>query len=75
MTTLITAQAQSQSQSQSQSLFAIIARIPNPLRILRALEQLNKFRALDAAALHDMGLSRAHASRATLADFMAAPQR
>lgn len=59
---------------QTQSLFAAIARIPNPLRVLRALEQLNKFRALDDAALRDMGLTRAHADRATLADFLADPR-
>lgn len=51
------------------------AAIPNPLQMLRAQEQLNKFRALDSVAMADMGLTQEDLDRATLADFMPAPRR
>lgn len=42
----------------------------NPIRVLRALEQINKFRSLDDAALRDAGLSSEDVDRATLGDFI-----
>lgn len=48
----------------------VLANIPNPATMLRAQEQLNKFRAMDDAALKDAGLTREDVARATLADFL-----
>lgn len=49
------------------SAFAVYT---NPIRTLRALEQMNKFKALDDAALLDAGLSQEDVERATLRDFL-----
>lgn len=49
--------------------------IHSPLTVLRAQEQLNKFRKLDDAALKDMGLSHADVERASLNDFLKMCQR
>lgn len=56
-------------------IVALIARIPGPLRLLAALEQRNRFRALDDDALRDMGLTKDHADQARLSDFLRAPRR
>jgi len=47
----------------------------SPFTVLRAQEQLNKFRKLDDAALKDMGLTHADVERATLNDFLKMCQR
>lgn len=49
--------------------------LPSPMKMLRAQEQLNKFRALDNVALLDIGLTQQDVDRATLADFMTSPRR
>ena len=49
---------------------ALITRIPNLIHVLKAQEQLNKFRALDEDSLKDMGLTPEHAAEATRKDFM-----
>ncbi len=56
------------------SLRAALGRIPNPVALVRAQEQLYKFRALDAAALRDAGLTQEDVDRTTLADFMNKPR-
>lgn len=53
----------------------VIGNIPGPFQLLRAQEQLNKFKALDARALKDAGLTQEDVDRATLADFLNAPGR
>lgn len=56
------------------SLRATLGRIPNPVALVRAQEQLNMFRALDAAALRDAGLTKEDVGRATHADFLTEPR-
>jgi len=54
-------------------LFPVTTAWLNPLRVLRAMERLNKFRALDDAALADAGLSHVDVSKAKLSDFLDMP--
>ena len=49
--------------------------ILNPFEVLRAQERLNKFRALDDAALKDAGLTRRDVETAKLTDFLNMPNR
>jgi hypothetical protein len=67
---LVRATVSAQSSVHSVSLWKVSIANFNPIRVLRALEQLNKFRALDDAALLDAGLGHEDVERATLGDFL-----
>ena len=71
MTTMIA----TQTKTLAAQIFASLANVPSPIRILCAMEEYNKFRALDSAALNDMGLNTQHAARASFRDFLRTPQR
>lgn len=75
MKTVIAAKSASPSTSFITSLFSVPIHWLNPVRILRAQEQLNKFRAQNDAALQDAGLSQADVANARLGDFMTGPYR
>lgn len=57
------------------TLSGTLMAVTSPLRMMRAAEKLNKFRALDDAALMDMGITREQAEAATLEDFLNQPQK
>jgi hypothetical protein len=47
----------------------------NPLRMLRAQQQLSQFRALTPEAQRDIGITQRDVDNATLSDFLNAPSR
>ena len=69
---MMTASSGSHTQPQERIVRAI-PHLPNPFEFLLAQEQLNKFRALDGAALRDVGLTLADVENAALADFANMP--
>ena len=50
-------------------VFKAISLIPNPLRILRAYEEMSKFRKLDSSSLKDMGLNQTDVDATTITEF------